>query len=158
MEGKTNKTELIKDVALVVLFAATILLLFLLFNQGGGREISISDVIPGSAKSMEVLQPKEVIKPVQVVLSSADGSFFQDNGTGSVSLDKAMDALEQICASSTVIASEISEEQFYAALSEYDSVQINLGCSLPFSDLCSIYEIARKSALDSLGSFSVLAF
>lgn len=155
--------ENVKSAIIVVLFLVTILLLYLVL--GGAPALKLSDIIHIGAKPSVAPEASAVLLPRYAAYSAGDGAFslaFGDSGGNLASKTKlAKEAVERFKAlseQSSVLVSEISEEQYINALTGYESVSFAYSYSLSFPDFCAVFGIKTAGSMSNIDRLTAFAF
>lgn len=143
--------ENIKMIIIVVLFLATILLLYLIW--GGSENVKVSDLIPGFSKQSAEIELGGTVEPEKTYYSLGDGSYR--NVTDSYySYCELMSNFRQLSDNSTVMPTEITEEQYEEAIKNHPSIISRFNYELPFAELCKNLGISGSSAYESIGNIT----
>jgi len=137
-------------IVLVVLFLTTILLLY--FIWGAESDVSVSDIIPSQKESnAEIELSTDQVCPGRCVYTKGDGTF-RIVASCEFYYIRTLNFFKDICEQSTVMASEISKEQYSEALKSHESLVFSYGYSIPFQEFCSFYDIKRTSTFENISA------
>lgn len=153
MSKKT--TENIKMVIIVVLFLATILLLYLIW--GGSKNVKVSDLIPSFEKESSEIEVGGTVEPEKTYYSVGDGSYRTVTDSY-YAYYQLMTYFRQMSDNSTVMPTEITKEQYEEAINNHPSVISVFPYELPFAELCSDLGISGSNAYESIGSVTDICF
>ena len=149
MSKKT--VEQIKMIIIVVLFLATILLLYLIW--GGSKEVKAADLIPSFGKDNEDTHLWSVVEPEKVYYSAGNGSFRCVTDSY-YSYYNVMESFRNLSDNSTVMATEIARDQYEEALRNHPSIVCVFSYEFPFADLCAELGIGGSSAYAGIGNIT----
>lgn len=150
--------EITKSIILVVLFFTTILLLYLNWTQSGSK-FSIADIIPIEIRKAEYVSENQILRPSRIIISDESSkSFSEFNGNSVTVFDTAKAEVKKLLGSSGVIVTEITKEQYDAAMGEFGSVQLYFDCSIPFGSFCEHVGDRAPASSDIADDFYILAF
>lgn len=141
MSGSKRFVENLKTVILVVLFIATILLLYLLWSGENSGKIAISEFLPFSGSKKSTLQYEEVLVPASIAWGEGDGSFRYRTVDLQDSQEYFIEQLRELY-QGTVLVYSITENQFYQAVKENKSSVLQLGIDIPYEDFCRANDIS----------------
>ncbi|MBR0139579.1 MAG: hypothetical protein IJM17_04755 [Firmicutes bacterium] len=154
-EGR--RLENFKNVVIVVLFVSAILLLYLLWQPRLGG-ISVEGLLESSALSKDIPGPDRLVTPLFAAVSGGGGSFAIDTKDSGPMFAKALEEMKAYLEQGSSQTQEISRDQYYQAMEDWESVQFELGSGLPLSDFCS-YFCERSPGSDAAGiGLDVLGF
>ncbi len=164
---RKNVIEKIKSAFIVVLFSATILLLYLVL--GGAPALKLSDIIHIGAKPSVAPAASDVVQPRYVAYGSGDGAFslaFGSGGSGGSGVltsktslaNEGVKRFKTLSEQSSVLVSEISEEQYISALTGYESCVFAYSYSLPFSEFCGVFGIKISGTMGNVDRITAFAF
>ncbi|GAB1477362.1 hypothetical protein MASR2M70_22000 [Bacillota bacterium] len=154
-KSKRHYIELLKNIALVVLFFTTMLLLYFFWSSPISDGFKISDII--GMGPVEVPAFESVTKPGVVVVHLGDGSYtvLEDDSSGA--WEKYIEAMKELVRDDVLSVDEITAEQFEKIM-EFRSILFNYYYDLPYDVLSKIYNTPEIPGLDQIGSFSLVAF
>ena len=147
--------ELIKSIILVVLFFTTILLLYFVFVDQGN--VDIAGVIPLHGQNGKTVNTEDVVIPKELIISHGDGSFGRSSKTNSL-YRKTLSVFADASQKYSMMAADITKEQYLEAKDNYESFELVFAFELPFSQFCSEYGIKRNSTFNTIQSFTSICF
>jgi len=153
MSKKT--VENIKMIIIVVLFLATILLLYLIW--GGSKEVKVKDLLPAISKENTDVEVWGIIKPEKAYYSAGDGSFRSVKDSF-YTYYSVMEKFKELSDKSTVLPSEISKDQFEEAVKKHPAIIIQFNYAVPFASLCEELGISGSNAYANVGSVDTVCF
>lgn len=155
--GINRKIENLKNVTLVVLFVMAILLLYLLWRPAL-QEIRPDVFWTGALNQKEIPQPEDLIRPVYAAVSPGDGSFALYTKEAGAMLTAAEEEIRAFLEQGTSNTQVITENQYFLAMRDWESVQLEMGFSLPLTEFCSYFSGASLDNGAGDIRFDVLAF
>ncbi len=156
MGESAKKREKLKNVVVVVLFLTTILLLNLTWrseNSGGFRLSSVLDLI---SPDVWVPQPEEFLTADRAVYAFGDDTFAVDRSAAGEALSGILDALDRESRSATLLASEVTPEQYREMLTSFRCLKAEFDFRMPFGEYCERKGVNRSPSFDSIDSFDAL--
>jgi len=153
MSSRSRLIEHAKSVILVVLFIATILLLYLLWGKDYLRPAAVTVLRGQAAEVNESL----LVVPDYVAYGSGDGSFSLADDPAEA-FAKAVAQAAGFAKLSSPTLSQITREQYRAAMTGFESVQLSFRYALPTAQFCEYYGLGKFTSSDSSESFTCFGF
>ena len=152
-----RRIEKIKDFILVVLFFTTILLLYFFWRNQPFENFQLTDIV-SSQEEYETIPLEDVIVPDNIYATSGNGVYVKVYSGKRELWQRGISEIRKFGEASSVFVGEITKEQYLDAMSDYTSVQFDLGYEVPFSQFCDHYKISRGQSFDTVEGVSTIAF
>ncbi len=155
---RRSGVEILKDILLVVLFLATILLLYLTWTQRDtARRLRVADLWPGSRQVQTAPDAGDALEPVLAAYGKGNGSFVRPEGEDEL-WHGVLQQLRDACDGRGVSVAEIPGEQYRDLLSSYESLRISFDYSIPFAEFCRYCGARRILGAEGVGRFTSVIF
>lgn len=156
-ERRFNRIELFKTLILVVLFFTTILFLYLLWSLDSANAFHLPSIL----SQEEEIDPPDMeafLIPSSIIYSQGDGSYQLADEDLDQKFVAALAELRTLSNSASILVSEVTAQQYQEAMSGYQSIILSFDYGIPFSEVCSRYEIKRATGFDVIESMNTLSF
>ncbi|MDR1572312.1 MAG: hypothetical protein LBS32_07290 [Clostridiales Family XIII bacterium] len=167
----SSNIEKIKNVLIVVLVSSTILLLYFLWNDGGGFRLPV----PGAVE-IETILLKDVLNPDRLTVSFGEENYTElssptplwggggqartdgdGDGEGAQGDPSFLDAFRVFSGSADIMVGAISESDFRDVM-RARSIQAEFTFAIPLSGFCGEYGLERPPQLDVIDAFTCIAY
>lgn len=153
--------EKIKTILLVVLFFATVLLLYLFWENAAENPFRLRNFI-GSAEVEEIPLVEDTVVPTEILVG-----FGNEVYTVIVDGREALwrDAVKELQVfgdaaggqSANTFVGDITKEKYMEAMS-YPSIQFQFNYDIPFSEFCDFFDIQKSPSAEMIESVSTVAY
>jgi len=157
MKRKLDLIENFKNAILVVLFLITILLLYLLYNQGG-YNFSLSEILPGGHSSTVSVNIESYLAPNYSIKAGGSGRYYITYKKQAEAFDVASECAGSLLSASKIDISEITEDAFNQIAAEENSIQLVFDYDFPFDDYCKKIIGKTLDRPDDLNAFRCMLF
>jgi regulatory protein YycH of two-component signal transduction system YycFG len=154
--GKPKQIEAIKNVILVVLFFSTMLLLYFFWENPMVESFNISRMI-GEDEIAEAPSIQDVTRPQETVVHLGGGIYTKLNEGEYDAWNQFILACNQFGKDESLVVEEIAKEQ-YNKIMEFRSIQYDFQYDIPFSSLCSLYQMTKVQSFDQIETASVMGY
>lgn len=155
--SKPNVIEQVKNVALVVLFLSTVLLLYFFWGSDSYREVSE----PDQKVQGESVLAKELVRPEKIIVNFGEDNYTviasENSWIWNDSKNSILSGLDRFGKAENILAEEITDKQ-YQEVMKYRSICAEFSYNIPMNDFCSIFGLNQPQSYDMIKTVTAIGY